>query len=32
LDEVAALPSTGVRHEDVLAAIQEAKDELENLG
>jgi post-segregation antitoxin (ccd killing protein) len=32
LDEVAALPPTGVGHEDVLAAIQEAKDELENLG
>jgi post-segregation antitoxin (ccd killing protein) len=32
LDEVAALPPTGVGHEDVLAAIQEAKDELESLG
>lgn len=32
LDEVTALPPTSVRHEDVLAAVQEAKDELENLG
>ena len=32
LDEVTALPPTSVGHEDVLAAVQEAKDELENLG
>ena len=32
LDEVTALPPTRVGHEDVLAAVQKAKDELENLG
>ena len=32
LKMVAALPPTSVGHEDVLAAVQEAKDELENLG
>jgi post-segregation antitoxin (ccd killing protein) len=32
LNEVAALSPTGVGHEDVLAALQEAKDELESVG
>ena len=32
LDEVAALSPTGLGHEDVLAALQEAKDELESNG
>ena len=32
LDEVAALAPTSVGHEDVLAAVQEAKDELESIG
>ena len=32
LDEVAALSPTGVGHEEVLAALQGAKDELESIG
>lgn len=32
LDEVSALSPTGVGHEDVLAALEEAKDELESNG
>ncbi len=32
LIELAALSPTGVGHEEVLAALQEAKDELEDIG
>ena len=32
LDEVAALSPTGVGHEEVLAALEQAKDELERIG
>jgi len=32
LNEVAALSPTGVGHEEVLAALEQAKDELERIG